>query len=151
MTNQPAIPPLSEWKIDQQVIFDWYDGPRSGVCRFVHPIYEVSFQLLDERPTPDDLDERLYCLRALPLGTVQTLTDALAAWCGAIQTPVWIPTWPTSPEARASLDSVVTTLVDNNARDTGIVVLSRDFQTFERMWEGQSCSAVKEWFAYLGI
>ena len=49
-----SIPP-EQWKTRQAVIFDWYDGPREGICALEHPCLEFSFKLLAERPTEKQL------------------------------------------------------------------------------------------------
>jgi hypothetical protein len=147
---QPELPPASEWEAEQVIVLDWYDGPRSGVCRLEHPAIQVSFDLLDERPTDDDLDDRLYYLRSLPGRSVEQLAAALTACCGAVQIPIWVPQWPTKPSDRASLDQLVDDLL-SRGQDMDVVVLSRDFQTFQGIWIAQKRDAATDWFQHLGV
>lgn len=49
--------PLDQVRVGQVIVFDWYDGPRSGVVRFAVPSGEFAFGLLDERPCEDDVDD----------------------------------------------------------------------------------------------
>jgi hypothetical protein len=82
----------SAWQLHQAVVFDWYDGPREGVAALAYPSCEFYFELLCERPTADDLDDRLFRLSELPSGTVADLVAALQG-LGKPNCPVWAPNW----------------------------------------------------------
>lgn len=144
------LPAAPDWKADQIIALDWYDGPRSGVCRFNVPALEASFELLDERPTIDDLDDRLYYLRRLPAGSVQELATSLLTQCGAPQAPTWSPIWPTDTGARTALDQVVSKILERG-QDMDVILLSRDFQRILQVWTGQPRLADVDWFVRLGL
>ena len=38
--------PVSGWRTRQAVVFDWYDGPREGVCALAEPACEFYFNCL---------------------------------------------------------------------------------------------------------
>src|SRR5712691_11225607 len=84
--------PPDQWVPGQTIAFDWYDGPRAGVCSLGRPGGEFFFELLDERYNPDGLDDRLYRLSELPPGTVEEVQTALAV-LGRPLNPVWVPVW----------------------------------------------------------
>lgn len=144
------LPPASEWNTDQVIALDWYDGPRSGVCRFNNPALEASFELLDERATIDDLDDRLYYLQELPTGSVQELAEAVSAQCGTPRTPIWVPIWPTELEAGKALAESVSRIL-KRGRDMDVILLSRDFGRILRIWTGQPRLPGVDWFARLSL
>src|SRR5436309_2373273 len=84
--------PVSGWRTRQAVVFDWYDGPREGVCALAEPACEFYFELLAEHPTPDDLDDRLFRISELPSGSVDELLAALGD-LGPPAPQLWSPVW----------------------------------------------------------
>jgi hypothetical protein len=142
--------PASEWEVDQVIALDWYDGPRTGVCRFKVPSLEASFELLDERQTLDDLDDRIYYLRRLPTGSVQELATALSAHCGTPQAPIWAPIWPTDEATRTALNQVVSKVLAEG-QDMDVVLLSRDFQRVLQVWTVERRLSDVDWFSFLGV
>src|SRR5207248_66436 len=92
LAAQLAAAPVARWRTRRAVVLDWYDGPREGVCALAEPACEFYFELLDERPTADDLDDRLFRLSALPPGSVAALLACLAGQ-GEPAGPVWVPVW----------------------------------------------------------
>jgi hypothetical protein len=144
-----SFPPAAEWQVDQVIAFDWYDGPRSGVCRFGRPDLEAHFELLAERATQNDLDDRLFYLRRLPKGSVENLETSLAQVCGVARRPVWVPMWPVQSQTADSLEQQVQTVL-KAGQDIGVVLLTRDFGAILNVWEGQQRQSV-DWFDYLGV
>ncbi len=141
----------ASWQVQQVLVFDWYDGPRSGFCWLIDPSIEFLFQLLDERPTEDDLDDRIYSLSELPRGTCRVLMTHLAP-LGEPSGKVWCPIWQhPDPRVLKELDDEIDAII-KNATPTGLVVHSRDMILFRGCWrvpdapqEGDS------WFDYLGL
>lgn len=84
-----SIPPV-HWETDQVIALDWYDGPRAGLCALAQPCAEFFFEMEDEKHNPDGLDDRLFRLRELPIGTLQKATEVLKP-LGASSKPVWAP------------------------------------------------------------
>src|SRR5262245_38660422 len=83
------------WRVDKVVVLDWYDGPRAGLCRLRTPQAEYSFELVDERPTDDGLDDRLFALSLLPPGAMDRILPLLH-FAGPPVLPVWVPCWASS-------------------------------------------------------
>ncbi len=122
------------WEVEQLIVLDWYDGPRSGVCRMRSPRVDLLFEVADERATPDDLDDRLFRLALLPRTAFDNLRDATAT--AAVDR---------EPEQavieRAKQEAVPTTLI----------VYTRDFKTLLGCWDVGSVRDVANWFDFLGI
>ncbi len=121
--------PQSVWTTGQAIILDWYDGPRAGICALAEPAAEFAFELLDERPTDDGLDDRLFRISALPPGTVDRTLAALHE-LGGPRGPVWTPVWRfASEEARQRAEGHLET-VTAQKRPTSLVIHTRDMQNF---------------------
>lgn len=143
--------PVTRWTTRQAVVFDWYDGPRGGVCALETPTAEFRFELLDERPTADGLDDRLYRVSALPAGSVDEIVAALDD-LGGPTGPVWVPVWkfPTG-EARRQAERRLESLLARD-RPTSLVVRTPDMLRFLGSWRSDRPAAEgADWFAALGI
>jgi hypothetical protein len=150
---EPALRslPAPRWTTRQAIVFDWYDGPREGVCALSNPPGEFRFELLDERPTADDLDDRLYRVSALPAGSVDEIVSALHD-LGGPTGPVWVPVWkfPTDEarqQAERCLESVLV-----RGQPTPLVIRTPDMLRFLGCWQGDlSGPNGSDWFTALGI
>jgi hypothetical protein len=148
MTPSLRNTPVASWRTGQAIVLDWYDGPREGLCRMEHPAAELTFILLAERATADDLDERLFSLAFLPSGTVANVLRALA-FAGAPSAPVWVPLWhsPVSEELARANEVVAAAM--QSAVATDLVVATADFVRFEALWEVPRPHTTRDWFAFL--
>ncbi|MFO0841147.1 MAG: hypothetical protein U0797_01960 [Gemmataceae bacterium] len=143
-------PPPSAWKTEQAIVFDWYDGPREGFCRLSYPEAEFRFRLVDERSTPDGLDERLLRVDELPAGSVER-TLAVLAELGAPAAPVWVPMWRfASPENKQRAEAALRA-IEEEARPTHVVFLTQDLQEFLGCWSVDVDANGADWFSMLGI
>jgi hypothetical protein len=141
--------PVERWQTHQAIVFDWYDGPREGVGSLLRPGGEFFFELLDERPTADDLDDRLFRLSELPGGSVAEIRQALRE-LGDPTGPVWVPVWrfPT-PTAREHAEQRLRE-VQARARPTSVVIATRDMVHFFGRWEVERTGNHEaDWFARL--
>ena len=141
---------LSEWVVEQVIVQDWYDGPRSGICRLRIPSVELVFELLDERYVEDDGDDRLYTIRIAAPGTVDSVLKVLDV-AGTLASPIWSPLWRSSDPAQLETASQLIDDVYRHAVATNIVLWSRDFVTFRGRWVVSEANGVVDWFEYLGI
>jgi hypothetical protein len=73
-----SLPP-KHWQVAQVVILDWYDGPRTGLCKMAKPQCTFHFALLDERLLPDDLDDRVFRLSEASEDTMEQVLFILGA------------------------------------------------------------------------
>jgi hypothetical protein len=142
--------PVARWRTRQAVVFDWYDGPRSGACALAEPLCEFYFELLDERPTADGLDDRLFRLGALPAGATDQLIAGLCD-LGGPTGPLWVPLWRfDSDAARQRADRLVDS-VRADRRPTALVIATPDMLHFLGCWElARPEEPVADWFSYLG-
>jgi hypothetical protein len=146
-----ASVPMEDWKVRQVVAFDWYDGPRAGVCAMAQPEVEFSFALLDERFNPDGLDDRLYRLSELPPGSVDRVLQAVQPIDQPVN-PVWVPLWkfPTN-QAREEAEQQIQE-IESARRQTAVVLLSQDMEQFQGHWSVDPAQPDRaDWFAFLGI
>jgi hypothetical protein len=141
---------LSEWVVEQVIVQDWHDGPRSGICRLRVPAVELVFELLDERQVEDDLDDRLYAIKIASPGAVDSVLKVLD-FAGTPPSPVWSPLWRSSDPAQLETASQVIDDVYRQAVATNIVLGSRDFVTFFGRWMVSEANGVVDWFEHLGI
>src|SRR5215470_19335884 len=81
-----------KWEVSQVLVFDWLDGPRNGLCALSQPQCCFAFEVLGERSTEDDLDDRLFCLKEAPLDTVDQAL-AILSELGPPTNPIWVPLW----------------------------------------------------------
>lgn len=141
--------PASRWRTRQAVVFDWYDGPREGVCALAVPECEFYFELLDERTNPDDLDDRLFRASALPSGSLDRLLAGLRD-LGSPTNSVWVPMWrfPNDGARRQATDLVEA--LRSARRPTAVVIATRDMMQFLGCWQvSRPEASVTDWFAYL--
>jgi hypothetical protein len=143
--------PVEQWVTRRAIAFDWYDGPREGVCSLAVPGGEFYFQLLEERYNPDGLDDRLYRLSELPPGSVEEIEKAIQD-LGRPLNPVWVPLWKFPSEAARQRAEEVVQTVQGKARPTPLIVWSRDLEHFLGCWQiDLAPTDVADWFAALGI
>ena len=141
-TSLSSLSP-EQWKVRQVIVFDWLDGPRSGLCALVQPQCCFTFEVLGERSTEDDLDDRLFCLKEAPLDAVDQALSILSE-LGSPTNPVWVPLWvfgtPVSRlETEQKLDALLAGLVE-----TPLIIRTKDMHHFQGYWisEGRSSDKV---------
>ena len=142
---------VSRWRTRLAVVFDWYDGPRHGICALENPQCEFVFYLLDEQTNPDGLDHRLFRISEIPDGSVDNLVSQVAV-LGSPFASVWTPIWrfPTE-QKRAEADSDVEKLLDSG-RQTNIIFLSQDLISYLGRWNAEVIPNERvDWFAALKI
>ncbi|MEZ6195880.1 MAG: hypothetical protein R3F20_09135 [Planctomycetota bacterium] len=131
------------------IIFDWYDGPRAGVCALETPEREFWFELVAERENQDDLEDRIFRLFDLPSGSVDGLLQQLG---DLKQTSgrVWVPIWRhPSPAVLQRLSRAVES-VRRRATATGDFLFTRDMIHFLASWRVEEDVSVDDWFSFLG-
>jgi hypothetical protein len=143
--------PVCSWKTRQAIIFDWYDGPREGVCALVRPDVEFLFTLLEERRNDDDLDDRLFRLQEIPAGSVAGMGAALTD-LGVPAGPVWVPLWRFPDDAARERAERHIRAMRAMARPTSMVISTQDMQQFQGCWDTQPLGTeVADWFTALGV
>lgn len=132
------------------VVFDWYDGPREGVFVLHASGTDFTFELLDERPREDDVDDRLFVIKELPRGSVDALVEELRCF-GEPTGVVWTPRWTCpSPAAIQRADEAVERLLAMS-RPTSIIVRSDDMVHFSGAWQVPQLDVEGNWFDRLGL
>jgi len=143
--------PVDQWKTKQVIAFDWYDGPRAGVCSLSHPVAEFCFDLLDEKYNPDGCDHRLFRLSELPLGSVEEILKALEE-LGSPLNPVWVPVWRFPNDATRQTAEQTVERIGAAKRRTNLVLYSQDWEHFLGLWQTPTTrEKPADWFSFLGI
>jgi hypothetical protein len=143
--------PADQWKVSLSIIFDWYDGPRQGICRLAQPAVEFSFELIDERFSPDGPDDRLFRLSEIPAGSVEAVLSGLQN-LGHPTGPYWVPIWRfPSEEERQGAEALVKQ-VQQARRPTSLVLSTRDMVEFLGCWKVPTGERpTGGWFAALNL
>jgi hypothetical protein len=140
--------PPGDWVVDLAIVFNWYDGPREGICKLAAPDCEFLFKLLAERPTDEALDDRVFSASPLPVGALSRVTDALG-FAVAPSRPVWVPIWHSDVEGQlAAADKAIEDAI-GPAPHAQIVMKTKDFERFTGVWQVEDPATVKDWFTFL--
>ena len=143
--------PVEQWTTRQALVFDWYDGPRAGVCWLDAPAVEFAFDLLDERRNEDAADDRLFRLNELPEGSVAEILSILQP-LGQPAGPLWSPVWRFSDHDALQKAEEQLRQVMSRSRPTTVVVYTHDMVEFLGCWNipfnGRD---VADWFAELNV
>lgn len=142
--------PLERWSTRQAIVLDWYDGPREGLCALASPGGEFLFELLGERPNPDDLDDRLFLIREIPDGTVDALVADIQE-LGSPGGPVWVPVWRFRTESARERVEQRLRQIQTDARPISLVVSTRDLKRFLECWRAAPPPHAGLWSALSGI
>lgn len=142
--------PVKEWKTRQAIVFDWFDGPREGVCSFSKPQGSFYFELLDERTSSEDADARLFILSQIPDDAVERIVAALKV-LGTPTTPVWVPIWTFPDQVTEEIAENAVAQIIGDKIETDLVVYTRDMVDFFGCWRISRNAQTQDWFEYLGI
>jgi hypothetical protein len=125
---------ISEWRTRQAIVFDWCDGPRQGICALAHPPCEFLFEIVDEKSNADGLDDRLFRLSELPIGSIDNALEALSVIRPKSPSRVWAPIWKfpdamTQQQAEETLEKITAA-----RQETSAVISSSDMLKFQGYW-----------------
>jgi hypothetical protein len=151
MTTEKLLSaPPSNWDAYQVIVFDWHDGPRSGICQMRTPAVEFLFTLLEERQTDDDLDDRLFAVKSIPDGSVEKIVRTLS-FLGPPTRPIWVPNWNEDKEPRLKTADNEIDNVLRAATESGLIIRTPDFKRFFGIWASDTTNPTRNWFDALGI
>jgi hypothetical protein len=121
--------PASEWVADRVVVWDWCDGAREGLCRLARPAVEFYFGIAAERPMPDDLDDRLYFVSGISVGSVEAVLRAEAA-----------------QDLAAEEAAIAATIASRSAPKW--ILRTQDFVSFDGVWQRPDVQPAS-WFDFV--
>jgi hypothetical protein len=131
--------PVAQWKSGQVYSFDWYDGPREGVCSLAAPGGEFHFELLEEQFDPDGLEKRLFRVSELPAGSVDEILSVVPDLAS-----------PSEPVRKGAEQRI--RMIDARKRPTSLVILTPDMRHFLGCWDlDRIANPSGDWFQALGI
>lgn len=138
------------WKVDQVIVLDWYDGPRSGFCRLTEPSVDILLELLDERQTEDGLDDRLFSLSRLAEGTFDAVLSSLS-FAGTPAKPVWVPLWQSCNHVDLERANAAVQYARALALPTPLVTRTSDCVRFRGIWNLAALGKRSNWFSFLAV
>lgn len=134
LTQQLLAVPANKWTVRQVVAFDWYDGPRAGICKLSSPEAEFWFECVEEKYNSEGLDLRLCTVSTLQLGTLDDVLKSLAE-LGPPASPVWTPIWRfADSNQRRNADTMVSH-VRQVAESTNLLICAASFRSILGCWE----------------
>lgn len=115
------------------IVWDWYDGPREGVCQLHQPQCCFSFKLFAENSFTDDINDRLFQISEVPFETMEQILTILTE-LGQPMIPVWIPHWNFDSESKKQKveQQILDLLIQ--ATETDIIIGTRDMRHFWGCW-----------------
>ena len=93
------------------------------------PSIEFTFKLLAERPTRDGLDDRLFAIARLPIGTIDVILSLLR-FAGPPASPVWVPRWGSADASEVDAASRGIETAARQAAPMNVVLRSSDLLHF---------------------
>lgn len=144
--------PASMWSLDQSIILDWYDGPREAFVKMNVPeAVELYLSLLDERVSPNDLDERIFMAHIIPDGTFDKLMNELK-FLGTPTTNIWVPIWENSDPIALENARKRIIAAKTSGKFDGLLVASKDLKRIIGVWIVKEIGKGKiNWFDRLNI
>lgn len=127
----------SEWVPRQSIVFDWFDGPKHGICALRYSPSEFEFTCIGERLNPNGIDHKLYSIAELPQGTVDRIRELLEG-LGVPLDPVWVPVWnfPSLDDQR-KVEAEVDELL-RRSKPTNLVIYTLDMRAILGCWRVDS-------------
>ncbi len=141
----------TKWIVRQSIVFDWFDGPKQGICALDFPLAEFEFRCIAKKHNPNGVDHRLYTLHELPIGSVDLVLD-LIGQLGTPESKVWIPVWNFgTEEEKQHVDARIDQLLDKS-ESSNLVIYSYDTVSILGCWFLDSLPThPEELFDLLGI
>jgi hypothetical protein len=125
--------PAQRWRTRQAVVLEWHDGPREGLCELETPKCTFYFQILAERKSGDQFDDRLFRVFELESGSVE---QAIAAFGTAHPptSPIWAPHGPYETEEEMKrIEDAIENIISKRAL-TRIICRTKDMVQFTEVW-----------------
>ena len=115
------------------VTFEWYDGPREGICELEYPECAFSFEIIAERWHDNHFDHRLFRLSEIEVGSVARAI-AILHKAGPPTTPAWAPHGAyESEEDRLRIEEGIEQILSKKV-PTRVIVRTDDLIKFGEVW-----------------
>ena len=120
--------PTNKWAVEQLIILDWYDGPRSGFCKMTRPKVRFYFEVIADCYLQDDTDDHLFQLSDCPTEKLDAVIEIFAK-VGQPQKPSWIPSGNMDLEDEKQIETIISEL-----EASSIIVQSHNMTEFSCCW-----------------
>jgi hypothetical protein len=119
-----------QWQMEQVIVFDWHDGPRSGFCKMIQPTVSFYFEILTDCYSQNDTDDHLYQLSFCEVEKFNKVIEIFAQ-VEPPQKPIWIPSGNSELEAEVEieLDKII-----SQVEISSIIVQSCNMIEFSCCW-----------------
>ena len=114
------------------IVFDWFDGPREGVCALTIPDAEFSFECVAERYNPEGLDHRLYSISQLRSGAVDEIANLTRLVDGHLNEKS-ISKWKYNIEEGRLFEPEIDEILES-AQSTNLILYTLNFREFLGCW-----------------
>lgn len=121
------------WRVEQVIVLDWYDGPQMGFCEMRYPECSFYFELFAQQSSQNDLDNRLFRIKEIPLSTMREILLMMAE-LGEPKKPLWIPKWEFDSEiAKSGVEKQIEQII-KKSQETKILIQTQDMNKFQGYW-----------------
>lgn len=123
----------NSWQVKQLIIFDWQDGPCEGLCELLEPNLYFYFEMIAERFSENDLNDRLFSIREASSNSVISALTVLHE-LGQPHQPIWVPNWQfSSEESRLEAENALEKLIENTA-EPELIIRTPNMTDFLEVW-----------------
>lgn len=125
--------PARDWRVEQLIALDWYDGPLEGALRLAHPQCTLYFWLVADRATANPQSPRLFQVSELRPDGFERLLRAFGVHAPP-HIPVWAPHDYAGPEDDARRQRELEH-IQEEAIQLPVLVCSTDMVAIQEVWQ----------------
>lgn len=119
-----------KWKVEQVIVFDWYDWPRRGFCKMAQPATCFYFEVLADAYSEEDTDDHLYQISSCDTTNFDEVIQIFTT-VDQPRKPIWIPS--NNSNLSADDEREIAQII-SQVKPTDIVIQSRNMLEFSRCW-----------------
>lgn len=124
--------PPHDWRVEQVIALDWYDGPLEGALRLAHPPCCLYFQLVADPATANHQSPRLFQVSELRADGFDRLLRAFGVDAPP-HVPVWAPHDYAGPEDDAWRQQELEN-IQQEAIQLPVLMCTTDMLAIQEVW-----------------